>query len=186
MFGGGYFGDGYFGGGFYGADGGGGIAAPSVPAAVAQGFGDAWADRDRDPSDFLREVARLKRGEQGFSVEVHATELRVDVHATEVDVNVVERGNLIYLTATFSEEPSEVHCVYTRPGEERPIADPGFDQPGSRIVRVEEGVYTMTIDTTGFAGGTLSWHLWGLDENGEALGSAFDDIEIPKRKAQLL
>lgn len=126
----------------------------------------------------------VDEGEACF-VEVHATALDVEVYATFLIVTVVERGNLIDFIARFPGEPEEVHFVYTRPGENRPVADPGFGNHGSKIVQIDEEAfaYAFTIDTTGFKGGILEWHMWGTGENQR---SAFGEIAIPKRKEQLL
>jgi len=103
----------------------------------------------------------------------------VAVYATFLNVQVTERGNLLIFIADFGEDQDEVNFVYSRPGERRPIADPGwhngFGLPGSKIVRLSEGVYTMTVDTTGFRGGKLKWHFYstGIDQR-----SAFDEQEI--------
>lgn len=162
-----------------------------LPTAVA-GAGGPWSDRSESDQDFLEEVAEIQaeqaalRGEFVVGeVVVTATSLYVDVRATVLNVSVHERGNLLYFTAHFDDPPAEVYFVYTRPGEERPIADPGLGQDGSRIY-ADGDDYTVTVDTTGFSGGVLHWHLWGVDGDGEPVGSEFGEESIRPRKPQLL
>lgn len=109
-------------------------------------------------------------------------------------MQVVERGNRIFFIATFQADPSEVHFIYTRPGETRPVADPGYGQKNSIISRrtyddSDDIEYIASVDTTGFRGGFLEWHFFsagihqksdfGTRDNGRA-------IQIPDRPPQLL
>lgn len=74
----------------------------------------------------------------------------------------VDRGQVVTLTAQFEEDPDEVHFVFMRPQEPRPIADPGYGAYGSRIVRFDPGCYAFAIDTTGFKGGEVWCHFWSV------------------------
>lgn len=152
--------------------------------------GTPWTDRDKDFTDFLADVERLRQGELGaraapaaLGVTVFVTSLLVEVHVTILDVEVSERGNLVYLIARFGGDPDEVNFSYLPPHQHRPVVDVGFGQDGSKITRLEEGVYTYEIDTTGFQGGRLKWHFWST---GAFQKSDFDEIEIPDRPPQLL
>jgi hypothetical protein len=150
-------------------------AAPS-PAATP-GRSQAWTERERE------------RRRETFAVQVTVARLHVRVRATILRVIVTERGNLIYLTAPFSGDPSEgVYFIYTRPGEQRPIVDPGYGRPDSKIVRLDESTddvvyYQYIIDSRGFRGGAIQWHFWG---EGEHQASDFGEILIPERPPQLL
>lgn len=144
------------------------LPQPKIIGPGWEGFGEGEGAGDDIECPFL---------------EVVATCLDVEVCATFLDVLCVERGNLIDFIATFPGEPEEVHFVYTKPGHNRPIADPGFGRPGSKIVQIEPCVYVYTIDTTGFEGGPIDWHMWGT---GEHQRSAFGSVEITVRKPQLL
>lgn len=161
------------------------------------GGGPPWADRDISPRDFLAEAARIRAEEGAFDVEVppeleerrrfslrvEATSLRIAARATMLDVLVTERGNLVYLMVDFAAPPSEVYVSYVKPREARPIVDPGFGQPGSRIEQLSATAFMYTIDTTGFKGGVLTAHFWAA---GEGQASGFAEIKIPDRPAQLL
>jgi len=118
-------------------------------------------------------------------VQVCVTTVDVIVRATIVDVQVVERGNLIFFIATFSGDPDEVYFSYLPPQKNRPRVDPGFGNRDSRLNRQSEGVYAYCIDTTEFAapGGVLQWHFWGT---GKHQASQFGVVKIPARPAQLL
>ena len=168
------------------------IPPPPQPQQPESG-GDSWRYRlrrylrqvrDEDIDQILTEYDLADKDfEYGFDVGVVASSLNVTVYARVLNVEVVERGNLVYFVAKFGGEPDEIHFVYTRPGENRPIVDPGFGREGSGFVELSPGVYVFTLDTTGFDGGTLEWHLWGT---GEFQGSQFGAIEISYRKPQLL
>lgn len=99
---------------------------------------------------------------------------------------VTKKGNTIFLTANFSEVPDEVHVVYTQPGDETPIVDPGFGQRGTKIWCLnEEGTsYQFSIDTNGMDPGKIAWHMWGVLPHHEE----HDDGEeiVLGRKSQLL
>ena len=195
------------GGGALSVEGGGAPGAPG-PAEPAPGaafsFGSAtdsrYADREESHEDFLRDVERIRRQNEGEYeiivpvppplVEVRATSLRVDVRATFLEVHVSERGNLVEFVATFNEPPDEICFSHTMPGSGRPVIYE-FGQPRSRIEQLSDTEYACTIDTTGFPGGLICWHFWGL-RGGEPVGSDFGDedndraIRIPHRPAQLL
>lgn len=164
---------------------------PSPSESTFVPGGAPWADRDTDDTEFLAEVARLESPlliDDGSDVEpslveYHASHLNVFVRATLLEVEVVERGNVIYFVATFAGDPDEVHFSYMRPGEQRPVVDPGFGQLRSKIARLGQGVYGFEIDTTDFRGGILQWHFWGTGQN---QASQFGEIQIPERPAQLL
>lgn len=126
----------------------------------------------------------LARWPSSDTVEVSATFLPVAVRATILSVLVVERGNLVFLTAPFDGDPDEVYVSYLPPDERRPVVDPGYGQRGSRIERLAEGVYFYTIDTRECRGGVLQWHFWS--EGVEHQKSAFGEVRIPERPAQLL
>lgn len=166
--------------------------APS-PSRLPLSGGDPWADRERDPTELLEEIAEAERAKtlrEGVPtrvspalVAVEVTSLPVAVRATILPVQIVERGNLAFFLASFAGDPDAIYFAYLRPGEGRPRVDPGFGQPGSRIERIGDGNYLFTLDTTGFRGGRLTWHFWG---EGESQASAFGEIEIPSRPEQLL
>lgn len=114
---------------------------------------------------------------------VYATKLDVEVRATMLLVKVVERGNLVVFVAQFVGDPTEVHFSYIRPGERAPVVDAGFGSDESKIQRVSPGVYTYVVDTEGFSGGKIQWHFWG---SGDHQASAFGEVVVPDRPAQLL
>lgn len=126
--------------------------------------------------------------EPGYSVE--PTSLRVIVRATFIGVRVVERGNKVVFTTTFSGKPDEVNFSYMRPGEQRPRVDPGYGQPGSAIESDDGVTFSFVLDTTGFPPGRLRWHFWGTGEYGASAFDSDDDpdsvIVIPDRPKQLL
>lgn len=117
------------------------------------------------------------------SFRVRTTSLDVHVYASMLSVDVVERGNLVFFIAQFTGDPDEIYFSYMRPGEQRPIVDPGFGRRGSSIQRTGEGVYTFVVDTDGFTGGKIHWHFWSV---GAHQASAFGEIVVPARPAQLL
>jgi hypothetical protein len=180
---------------------------PTPAAAPPTSGGDPWWDRDKNDTDFLREVERI--GNRRTELDppgddlvlpatpgairrnsfVHAINLAVDIYATFLKVTVVERGNLVHFFATFSDEPDEVHFSYIKPGEDRPHVDT-FGQPGSCISRVLDTTFSMQLDTTGFAGGDLDWHFWSVGPGqASAFGNKDSDenrVVIPHRKPQLL
>jgi hypothetical protein len=166
--------------------------APSPPAPAAPAGGGGPDELREDAylleHDIISESALPTPAElvDGFSVAVTATALEVDVRATMLEVEVVERGNIIYLIAPFAGDasvPGEICFSYLPPGQHRPVVDPGFGCRGSRIEHTGRGMYMYAIDTTGFRGGVLTWHFWGT---GAHQASQFGEIVIPERPAQLL
>ena len=142
---------------------------------------------DRDPDD--KDYESIRGDEDSLLdrlVEVHATSLHVSVHATFLNVVITKKGNTIILTATFSAPPDEVFVVYTKPGDEEPITDPGFGQRGTKIwCLTEDGTtYTFNIDTNGMDAGKLAWHFWGVFPNHQEHDDGKE--EILGRKPQLL
>ena len=120
--------------------------------------------------------------EQTDAVDVFLGSLSVTIHATILRVDVIERGNDIVFIASFAGDPDSVYFSYTRPQENRPVVDPGFDRRGSAIMRIQEGVYLIDVDTTGFRGGRLRWHFWG---EGSYKASQFGEVYIRDRPVQL-
>lgn len=94
---------------------------------------------------------------------------------------VLDRGTPVTITVIFCDEPTEVYASFIRPKESRAVVDPGYGRAGSRIRRLDECVYTYQIDTTGFAEGKATWHMWGSGD-----GSGFGWFMINDRPAQLL
>lgn len=180
--------------------------APAPTRIPPTSGGDPWWDRDRDPSNFLDEVHRMgnRRTELDPPADddvtpgaeppaprdalVYATHLAVEVRATVLNVQVVERGNIIFFYATFPDEPGEVHFSYVRPGEERPRVC-SFGQPDAKIRRVVGTTFSYELDTTSFDGGELEWHFWSTGR-GQASAFGSDEEEnrvfVPHRKPQLL
>lgn len=114
---------------------------------------------------------------------VATTGLAVEIYATYLEVEVIERGNLVLFLATFTGDPGAIYFAHVRPGESRPRVDNGYGAAGSRIARIGDGVYAVSIDTTGFEGGSLHWHFWS---EGAHAASSFGAVEIKKRPPQLL
>lgn len=103
-------------------------------------------------------------------------------------VEVVDPGNTVKLVAPFLSDPEEINFSYMKPGSARPIVDPGWvksvAKPGSRIVRLDEGIYQYVIDTTGFRGGVVKWHFWGAGNGAQA--SRFGEFSVRDTPPQLL
>lgn len=146
--------------------------APTPPAPPPSGGGGGpWTDRQQDPSDFLREIGEDYPNEE--LVRLYETAERA-VFASFMTTRVVERGNLLIFLARIPGAASEVGFVYIRPGENRPIADPGLGHPASHIRQLGDNLYAVSVDTTGFQEGFLRWHFFstGLPR------SAFDEVPI--------
>jgi hypothetical protein len=96
-----------------------------------------------------------------------------------------QRGNPISVVCTFDGVPAEVFFSYTMPGEARAVVDPGSRRKGTRIEPLDDAglMYRYVIDTRGFRGGKLIWHMWSEEGWVE---SEFGDEEIEERPPQLL
>lgn len=103
------------------------------------------------------------------------------------DKKKFQRGRPLAVVCTFDGVPAEVFFSYIRPGEARAVVDPGSLHSGTKIEQLDEHglVYRYVIDTRGFRGGKLKWHMWS--EAG-CVDSKFDDndVEIEYAPAQLL
>lgn len=182
----GYFSEGYWN-GFFPGEGEGDAPAATAPPASADssiGYGDQWTDRNPQDSDYI-----IRDDDEDVFpsrlVRVTNASLQVLVRATLLHVVVTKKGNTIFLEATFTGPPNEVYVVYTRPGDEEPITDPGFGQRGSTIRSDDTGTtYTFAIDTNDCNDGKLAWHMWGVFDNHQE----HDDgvVHILGRKPQLL
>lgn len=185
--------------------------AAARPAPPPTG-GDPWEGRDRDDTDFLEEVARLQNeyGDRVIEdppetptapdellVYVSSTHLPVEIRATVLEVEIivkrgdeiapisepVDPGNFITFIAEFEGAPDRIDFIFIRPRETRPVVDPGYGRAGTSIFRIAEHTYAVAVDTTGFRGGNLRWHFWGVGEFG---ASKYGEIKISDQPAQLL
>lgn len=105
------------------------------------------------------------------------------LRAKEESAELVDRGQLVYLTVTFAGRPQDVYFSYMRPQEKRAIVDPGYGREGSRIVCLDETRYQYAIDSTGFRGGICIWHFWST---GEHQASKFGQFQVRDSPPQLL
>lgn len=84
-----------------------------------------------------------------------------------IELLEVDRGQVVYLEVTFAGVPDEVNFALIKPGETRPVVDPGWTQQegprqNSRIRRLSEPgrrlcTFLIAIDTRGMRGGQINW-----------------------------